>query len=216
MIPQQQRSPAWFKWRQSRIGASDAAIILGVNNFKSIGQLLDEKLGTRPPEEENAAMKRGNDYEEKARLAFENETGHVVFPQVCVHPEYDWMVASLDGMTIEKDIVVEIKCPGMMVAHETFKFRKIPEYYIPQLQHQMAVTGVDKIYYYSFFEGGGACEKFTCLITCERDQSFIDNMIEKEKQFYNLLIQGKGLLECFESDVERLKDQVYKILEVKE
>jgi len=215
MIPQLQRSPAWLKWRQSRIGASDAAIIIGANTFKSIGQLLDEKLGIRAPEEENEAMKRGNELEEKARLAFENDTGHIVFPQVCVHPVHDWMIASLDGMTIEKDIIVEIKCPGDKVAHETFKSQKIPAYYIPQLQHQMAVTGVDKIYYYSFFDGD-YCENFTCLLTCERDQAYIDDMIEKEKIFYQLLKQGKGLIECFDSDMQRLKDEVYKILEVKE
>jgi len=209
MIPQQQRSPAWLKWRRDKITATDSASIMNQNSFKTIGQLLDEKLGLRPPEEENDAMIRGNELEDEARTAFELETGYVMFPQVCVHPQYPWMVASLDGLTIEKDAAVEIKCPGVMVASKTFDTNTIPEYYISQLQHQMAVTGLKEIYYFSYCPTEGLT---TCL-TCLRDDVYIEKLIEREKKFYDILIKSMCKIEDYENDLDLLKDELYKTLE---
>lgn len=208
---QLQGSPEWFAFRKKKVTATDAACIMGVG-FKNIGQVFDEKLGLREPDPMNDAMKRGLDLEDEAREAFEKETGLFVYPMVIISPTHDFMAASLDGMTIEKDVAVEIKCPGRKVALETFNSKKVPSYYIPQLQHQMAVTGLNEIYYYSYYPEENLS---TCLIV-SRDQEYIDNMIEKEKKFYHLLKIGISTIECFESDMDRLKDELYKILREEE
>lgn len=207
MIPQNQRSEAWRKWRRDKVTATDATSIMGCG-FKSIGELFDEKLGIRPPEEENDDMRRGNALEDEARNMFELESGYMVFPQVCVSSEYSWMTASLDGLTIEKDVAVEIKCPGVRAAAATFHSRKIPDYYIPQLQHQMFVTGLNEIYYYSY-----APEDFTCLLMCFRDDAYIKKMIEKEEKFYEILLKALSKIESHHLDLDNLKAEAYKILE---
>lgn len=209
MIPQQQRSLAWLKWRRDKVTATDANVIMNKNAYKSIGELLDEKLGIRAPDEENEAMARGNALEDEARTAFELETGYMMFPQVCIHASIPWMVASLDGLTIEKDAAVEIKCPGVKVASKTFDTNTIPEYYIPQLQHQMAVTGLKAIHYFSYCPD----DRYTTTLACFRDDAYIEKLIEREKKFYDILIKSMCKIEDYENDLDLLKDELYKTLE---
>ena len=99
-------------YRKNKIGSSDAPIIAGVSPWTTQVQLWEEKIGIREPRYANFAMQRGIDKEEEARCIFEKEIGVVFFPQVLTHKKYDWMIASLDGLSIDQDLAVEIKCPG--------------------------------------------------------------------------------------------------------
>ena len=56
----------------------------------------------------NAAMRNGTALEPLARHAYEVETGNVMQPLVLQDGLYS---ASLDGMTLEGDLIVEIKVP---------------------------------------------------------------------------------------------------------
>jgi len=214
MIPQNQRSETWRKWRQDKIGASDSSAIMGVG-FKSIGQLFDEKLGLRPPEEENEAMARGNALEEEARSAFEKETGLSVFPMVCVNAELPWQIASMDGMTIEKDIAVEIKCPGVRTIQRIME-EGIPKYYIPQLQHQMAVTGLNKIWFYAYYKSDNGATILTNLQEIDRDDLYIAILIEREKFFMDILERGRRTIKEYEETMDILKSDLYLFLEENE
>ena len=213
MIPQNQRSPEWRKWRQTKIGASDASSIMGVNAFKSIGGLLDEKLGLRPPEEENAAMARGNALEDEARDTFEALTGHTVFAQVCPHPFHPWMIASLDGLSIEKDVAVEIKCPGISQAEKTYRKKEIPVHYIPQLQHQLAVTGLKEIYYFSYFPSIDGGADWSILLKLERDDKYIEQLIAREEKFHTILMKSIEAIYEHNERLYNLKTEAYKLLE---
>ena len=53
-------------------------------------------------------MRHGTDTEPAARAAYESQTGNVMQPQVLEHKGYS---ASLDGITFDHDLIVEIKCP---------------------------------------------------------------------------------------------------------
>ena len=53
-------------------------------------------------------MRNGTALEPLARHAYEVETGNVMQPLVLQDGLYS---ASLDGMTLEGDLIVEIKCP---------------------------------------------------------------------------------------------------------
>jgi putative phage-type endonuclease len=206
MIPQQQRSPAWLKWRRDKIGGSDASSIMDKNAFKKVGELWEEKLGLRKPEEENEHMARGNALEDEARLEFETLTGLIMFPQVLVHSGYPWMIASLDGMTMDKKIAVEIKCPGKIGN----LLDGIPDYYKPQLQHQMAVANLDEIYFFAFFKGPMNSETHI-LHKMQRDDAYIKKLIEKEKQFYEILLQGFDEISKHEERLDGMKTELYRI-----
>jgi putative phage-type endonuclease len=143
-----QNTPEWLEFRRKKIGASDAPIILEVSPWKTPYQLwLEKTSGSLPPS--TVRQKRGLELEELARQVFEKKTGMIMFPKVVLHPSLDWMMASLDGIDIDGQAIVEIKCPGQ-TDHDVAKTGKVPEKYIPQLQHQLAVTGVEIAYYFSF------------------------------------------------------------------
>ena len=90
------------------------------------------------------------------------------------------MIASLDGITYDLNESAEYKCGKS--AYDKAKSVVIPDYYIPQLMHQMAVTGHESMTYGCFW-----CDDFIS-ITCNRDNEYIELLIEKEKEFYDCLI----------------------------
>jgi putative phage-type endonuclease len=183
MIELQQNSEEWHLFRKNKIGASDAPIIMDVSPWKNIIQLWEEKLGIGETYQSDR-MKRGHDLEDEARRHFETHVGFSVSPKVVVHPTHDWMMASLDGICAEGKTIVEIKCPGE-ADHETALKGSVPDKYYPQLQHQIEVAGVEKSYYYSFDGHKGV------TLVVFRDDKYIKELIEKEKEFYECVKQLK-------------------------
>lgn len=177
----EQGTPEWLEFRKNKIGASDAPIIMGVSPWKSINALWEEKVGLKSPPSSNFHQERGLSLENAARQYFFLMTGYEIFPKVCISKNHDWMIASLDGLSKDESVLVEIKCPGEK-DHTSALRGVIPEKYYPQLQHQLEVTGLDKGYYLSF-DG-----QYGKIIIFERDQDYIDRMIEKEYEFYQCMI----------------------------
>jgi putative phage-type endonuclease len=177
----EQRSAEWHLLRKSKIGASDAAPLMGVSPWKNSYDVWQEKCGTDIIEPaKNAWMQRGIDLEDEALRAFELATGLLVSPSVLFHSKYPWMMASLDGYEIEGKAAVEIKCPGVK-DHEIAIAGIIPAKYYPQLQHQLAVTGLDKIYYMSYSPDH---ETPKVILEVKRDDEYISKLIEVEREFY--------------------------------
>lgn len=174
-----QGTKEWHELRRTKIGASDAAVIMGVSPWMTKMELWEEKMGFRTRPQTNPAMERGNALEPIARQAYIDLTGVEVVPVVVFHPEHEWMMASLDGLSSD-GTVVEIKVPGLN-DHALAAKGRIPLKYYPQLQHQMAVTGAKRIHYFSFNE------ESQYLIELDRDDGYIQDMIEKEQDFYNML-----------------------------
>ncbi len=174
-----QGSPEWLALRKEKITASDCSSIMGCNPYKSIHQLFEEKIGLFEVVE-NDAMRRGTEMEPLAREAFIKETTIFVEPGVWHHEDHTWMMASVDGYCEYTQVLVEIKC-GVRAFKEAKKGIIAP-YYQAQMQHQMAVMGISWMYYYVFNGKEGILMKF------ERDGEFINEMIEKEKRFYDDMI----------------------------
>lgn len=176
-----QNSPEWLKMRKSKIGASDASIVLGINPWKTPRRLWEEKLDIVEQEPMNMAMMRGHQLEPIAREFFTTATGKIALPAVSFHPEYEWMMASLDGVNHEEEFILEIKCGGQKL-HDQARIGVIPEYYMCQMQHQMAVTGFSKCFYLSYFEGDGI------IIPVDRNDQFIeDTLLPSLKEFWYCL-----------------------------
>lgn len=174
-----QGTESWLRFRRSHISASDASSILQCNPYKSILELYEEKVFGFE-QDENHFMARGKELEPLALENFEKKTGLIMFPAVVKHDVIDWMMASLDGMTINRDALVEIKCNGKK-NHDLALKGKIPRHYEAQIQHQLCCTNLDFAYYYSFDGLDGV------IIKVKRDQNFIDILLEKEKEFWHCL-----------------------------
>lgn len=195
-----QGSPEWLALRKSKITGTDSRVIMDVDPWKTKLQLYNEKLSPSTESFMTPAMQRGLDLEPLARMLFCNMTGSEMIPSVLIK---DWTMASLDGINSKKE-VLEIKCPNEKT-HEIAKSGKIPEYYLPQLQHQMYVADSEKAFYFSFdgIEG--------IILECQRDDKYIKNMIKQEKEFYELL-QSKTPPEPSEKDYIHKDDEKWSTL----
>lgn len=144
VVDLQQNTTEWLEWRGNGIGASDAPAIMGENPWKSASQLLSEKLGSVRKFEGNAAMARGTELEPEARKQYEAISKTHVVPACLQSNKYEWQRASVDGLAVNGNAVVEIKC-GDSVYKKTASSRQVPGYYVGQLQHILAVTELPHI-----------------------------------------------------------------------
>ena len=144
-----QGSPEWLAYRQSRRNASESAAVLGLSPWVTPYQLWLVKTG-RSETRVTHAMQRGTDLEPLARAAYEDQTGLVMQPLVLEAGGYS---ASLDGMTLEGDLVLEIKCPLRGTRSDLWQdvqSGQVPAYYGIQVQHQLMVSGADLAHLWVF------------------------------------------------------------------
>lgn len=202
----EQGSEEWLALRRLHITATDAGIITRGNPFRSIESLYEEK--TNPDYRQpyvNENMQRGIDLEPSARRLFEIESGISLTPKVFVK---GWQMASLDGISEDGKIVVEIKCPGEK-GHKMAQSGVIPAHYRAQLQHIINLLDLDWLYYYSFFDGKGVS-----IREC-RSQKFIDEMNELELEFYECVQSRTPPIIYREKEDRRWREVAIEYKEVK-
>ena len=159
-----QGSTEWLEYRRSMRNASETAAVIGVSPWVTPYQLWQLKTGRRE-QSVNAAMLNGTALEPQARSAYELETGHVMQPLVMQEGDYS---ASLDGITLQGDLIVEIKVP--MKGSNSSLWRaveagKVPCHYVSQIQHQLMVTGATTAHLWVFDGARGL------LRVVERDEA---------------------------------------------
>lgn len=144
-----QGSQAWLDYRLSMRNASETAAVLGVSPWCTPYQLWLLKTG-RSVSKVNPAMLHGTALEPSARAAYEAHTGLVMQALVVQEGAYS---ASLDGMTLEGDLIVEIKCPYR--GQDSSLWREVqagwvPDHYAAQVQHQLMVSGATQAHLWVF------------------------------------------------------------------
>lgn len=179
----EQNTKEWEDLRKTKIGASDAPIIMGDSPWKTPNQLWKEKSGLVENTYKSAAMQKGHDSEQHGRDIFKKETGVEVFDKVLIHTDCEWMMASLDGISEDCKTCVEIKTCGKEDFEKALK-NEVPKKYVAQLQHQLCVTGLDKMYYLAL-----SYSDITeyVLFEVQRDQKYIEKMLLKEAQFFSCM-----------------------------
>lgn len=197
----------WKKWRSEGIGASDAPIILGVSPWKTRYQLWEEKSGLVTRDISNWATERGNELEPKARANYELTTGLDMPVAFVEHKDLPFIRASLDGWNPDANVVLEIKCPGAE-DHAKAVSGQIPAKYIPQVQHQLFVTGAKRVDYYSF-DG----DQSFALVQVFPDVPYIKAMVAELVKFWGQVKTGtppefsdKDVVEVKDGDVLRLAE----------
>lgn len=170
----------WLAWRRSGVGSSDAAAIMGVSPYKTAFQSWEEKVFSRE-QQDNRAMQMGREQEEPARRQFESLMNTCVFAANVENSSQSWRRASLDGIDPDGNILVEIKFANKE-DHLAASGKRIPEKYYPQCQHQLAVTGLPGMYYFSFDGTRGI------VVEVQRDDKYIADMLSKEKDFWDMVV----------------------------
>lgn len=135
-----QGSPEWHAHRAQYRNASESAAVVGASPWQTPYQFWLVRTG-RAEQPVTNAMRHGTEMEPRARAAYEAQTGLVMQPLVLTDGEYS---ASLDGLTLEGDLVLEVKCPYKGQASSLWQAiacGEVPEHYAIQLQHQLMVSG---------------------------------------------------------------------------
>ena len=145
----EQGSSDWHRYRLSHRNASESAAVMELSPWITPYQLWLIKTGrwTAPVTQ---AMKRGTDLEPAARCAYEEQTGLIMQPLVLEAGAYS---ASLDGMTLEGDLVLEIKCPLRGCRSDLWQDAlagRVPDHYMIQIQHQLMVSGAGSAHLWVF------------------------------------------------------------------
>ncbi|ONK21200.1 hypothetical protein BLX87_23005 [Bacillus sp. VT-16-64] len=170
----------WLKARKTGIGGSDASAVLGFNPWKSPFQLYAEKTSEFIEEVDNEAIHWGNVLEDVVAQEFTRRTGKRVRRrnQMFRHPKHDFMIANIDRDVVGERALLECKTTNAFNS-EAWEGDHIPPAYICQLQHYMAVLDYEKAYIAVLIGG----QKFVWK-EVERDNEFIELMIEQEKYFW--------------------------------
>jgi putative phage-type endonuclease len=173
----------WLEYRRGGIGSSDAPAIMGVSPWRTPFDIWVEKVHGYGQQDENWAMKMGKEKEDIGRCWFEKYMDVDLFPDdYVVHKEVPWIRASLDGIDLDRKILVEIKWPDQET-HELAKKKIVPPIYYPQCQHQMLAEGLDTMFYLSCHKDDRA------VVEVLRDYEYISSMYATLKLFWDLVVR---------------------------
>lgn len=136
--------------RQSAVGGSDLAAILGVSPYaQAIDVFYDKRPdladehGYIPRVVDGFAVDRGNLFEDPIAKLVEKKTGQKVRKSNVrhVHPQYPWLAANIDRKWEGEKRGLEIKTVTHRLAHLWGKegTDQVAEYYLPQPHHYMLV-----------------------------------------------------------------------------
>ena len=149
-------------------------------------RLWKEKRGEVEPQDlsGNLLVQFGCATEELNRRWFERETGWRLgaVQRFIRHPNLDWMGATLDGMVDEEKAVFEAK----FMLPWAFTEESAAEKHMPQLQHNMLVTGTRKAYL-SILTGGGKWVS----IEVEADPVYQTVLLQVERSFWRCVTKGE-------------------------
>jgi putative phage-type endonuclease len=176
----------WLALRQTGIGGSDAAAILGVSPWTSRYALWADKAATTVKVgKETAAMAFGTRMEPVIREAFAEQTGLrvVTDDNHYRHPQHDFMLANLDGLVLDDFTGEPIAVLEIKTASRASDWQNgVPAYYVSQVQHYMAVTNLPLTYVAVLIAGTDLR-----TYTVERDQGYIATLIKAEAEFWQSL-----------------------------
>lgn len=178
----------WLERRKSGIGGSDASVVCGINRYKSPIELWMEKVNNFPPQEAGESAYWGTQLESLVREEFTKRTNIEVnlVKQLLQSEDYPFMLANLDGICndpIYGDCIFEAKTASAFKVNEWED--TIPDEYMLQIQHYMAVTGF-KAAYIAVLIGGNT---FRWRLV-EHDEELISMLIELESRFWEYVKNG--------------------------
>jgi putative phage-type endonuclease len=181
----------WHTERKRGLGGSDSPVILGVSPFKTPRELWEEKrsqdiIEARP----TPAMQRGTMLEPVVAELYHDTTGRelVTVSEPYVDPELPVMRGNIDRLIDGNGTppgVLEIKCPGLHVFGK-IKREGVPEYYMVQLQHYLAVTGCQ----WGSLAVFNAEQWELLFFDVQRDDGLINLIRVKDAEFWQLVQEG--------------------------
>lgn len=209
-IPQhEQRSPEWFEQRKDRLTSSDAATGLGINPYQKPVELLFKKCGHGKPFTGNVATLHGQKYEDEAIDMYckafgkrNHDFGLINFDSVERPDDHHsntnyphgipWMAGSTDGVAedllgLEDLILLEVKCPFRRKIIQG----KIPDYYYPQVQLNMAILNLEKADFIEYRPASEHTEMELNVVRIHRSREWFDENVKTLENFWNGVLEWR-------------------------
>lgn len=177
----------WLAWRRGGIGGSDAAVIVGLNPYRSRLELYADKLGLMPEREDSEAMRIGRDLEAYVADRWAEATGKKYRRTnfMYCHDRYDFIRANVDREVIGEKAGLECKTTSVYNKSD-FENGEIPLSYYCQCQHYMAVVGYERMYLAVLVLG-----KAFYHFVIERSEEEINTLLENEVEFWRQYVENR-------------------------
>lgn len=143
----------WLEKRQSFIGGSEAACIVGMNPYSNNIELWESKTGRSKPDDisDNPYVRYGTEAEGYLRelfaLDFPRFKVEYIGHNMWINSDYPFAHASLDGWLTDeygRKGILEIKTANIQNSAGALKWTdRIPDNYFCQVCHYLAVTEFD-------------------------------------------------------------------------
>jgi putative phage-type endonuclease len=180
----------WHEQRLNGIGGSEASIVLGLNPWQSRLELWNTKVNRiiKESEEDNLIFEIGHALEPIIANHYQKTTKRQleVRPQK-IHPKYPFINGNVDREIVKSERsdpgILEIKTKGALT---NWHRDDIPLYYQAQLQQYLAVYN----YQWGSFAVLDLKTRKVTYTDIERDDDFINHIIEEEIKFWDL-VQSK-------------------------
>ncbi|MDO8052647.1 YqaJ viral recombinase family protein ['Vigna radiata' phytoplasma] len=190
-----QRTKLWYQHRKKYINASEIASITGLDPFRSMEQLVHDKL-FGAPFTANQYTLHGQKMEPIARAFFSQKTNLPFEDAIFVDDQVRLFSASLDGYNEQHQAVLEIKCPfvneNQAVSSTWTSFlsnpqlENIPKYYWAQVQRQLFCSQAKFAYFLVYFQ-----DIHYYVVRIYQEQTFIMKMIQDSEKYLALLNKAK-------------------------
>lgn len=193
-----QRTEQWHQDRSGRLTASRFKDVIAWGDRDKNGkrkplsarttymrELAFERLANRSKHSVSSkSMAWGTEVEQSSHDFYEILTGNSVIKSgFVIHPKYDWLGCSPDGL-IGEDGGIESKCPFNEAVHVRTWLEGMPEEHKPQVQGCMFVTGREWWDFLSFDPRQDEdCRLY--IETIKRDEEYIA-MLHQELVQFNL------------------------------
>lgn len=180
---------AWHRQRGVGIGSSDASAVCGVNPYKTALEVYLHKIAGAPATGRmpaDPAIRFGLILEPAVARAYELEYGiGLVEPEPAIHPDFPWMGATADRIALDNEgkpcRIVELKTSSSFArGWGEPGTDEIPEMYMIQVQHQLAVYQLDVADVAVLIDG-----RDFRIYQVERNQTVIDSLIQIEADFWD-------------------------------
>lgn len=146
----------YLQLRKCGIGASDVSVLMGVNPWKKVEELFEERVTGISRFQGNARTDWGTAAEDFVAQVFGHETSQRVVRPKAMHSlrvgDNRYINATLDFITADQSntaAILECKAP----ANDTH-WGEIPIYYWMQIQQQMMVSGIHRAHLAAFIYPG--------------------------------------------------------------
>ena len=178
----------WLAQRRKGLGGSDAGAILGVNKWSSPLDVYLDKIGQSLPIADNDAMYWGRELEDIVATEYTKRTGNKTRRRNAIlkHSDHDFILANLDRDLIGKKGILECKTAFRPDGWGADGTDEVPESYLAQVMHYMAVTNSEYADVAVLIGG-----RDFRIYTIKRDDDLINAIIEREVTFWNEHVLAK-------------------------